>query len=270
LNYAKFGIMQGRLIDPPTGDDLDWFPFDEWQDEFQLAESLKLGNIELVADREMKSNNPLMSAEGIKKLKSLFDKHRLQPLACCSNFIIDKPLENQLVMDNVYRVIDGIGEIGCRYIILPLFGHSEISEDRKAGNIINAISAICKFAERHKISVLIESNLSGKEIMRFFSRLNESNVGLVYDIGNATARGHNINDDLDRMALNIKHVHLKDKNLKDQNVLLGTGLVDFVNFFKQLDVIEYNGLYTLETCRGSKAMTSVNKNINYLKEVFIA
>ena len=64
--------MQGRLIDPPSGDNLDWFPFDNWEQEFSIAQSLSLNSIELVIDRKMSSNNPyalranlLSQAEGI-------------------------------------------------------------------------------------------------------------------------------------------------------------------------------------------------------------
>jgi len=28
------GIMQGRLTNAPEGEDLDWFPFESWKDEF--------------------------------------------------------------------------------------------------------------------------------------------------------------------------------------------------------------------------------------------
>ena len=43
--------MQGRLIDSPNGQ-LDWFPQNNWKDEFNLARNIGSNYIELVAEKK--------------------------------------------------------------------------------------------------------------------------------------------------------------------------------------------------------------------------
>ena len=45
-------------------------------------------------------------------------------------------------------------------------------------------------------------------------------------------------------------MHIKDKNEKGENVLLGTGLVNFNDVFRALKKINYQGPFTFETTRG--------------------
>ena len=75
ISVSNLGIMQGRLIDPPNGDDLDWFPYNNWEDEFSIAQSLSLSSIELIVDRDMNNNNPLWSQVGRTRIKELYKKY---------------------------------------------------------------------------------------------------------------------------------------------------------------------------------------------------
>ena len=69
LKKIKFGIVQGRLSQSPKGA-IQYFP-KKWEDEFQIASTLGLDNIELIADREHNIVNPIWSKEGIEKLRCL-------------------------------------------------------------------------------------------------------------------------------------------------------------------------------------------------------
>ena len=63
---------------------------------------------------------------------------------------------------------------------------------------------------------------------------------------------------------NIKHVHLKDRNNKGKNVLLGKGNVNFKHIFKSLKKINYKGYFTIESTREKNAVSSLIKNRRYL------
>ena len=81
--------------------------------------------------------------------------------------------------------------------------------------------------------------------------VNHSSVKVVFDTGNRVAFGHDLYSDILLLGDSITHVHIKDKNKKNENVYLGTGLVNFYDVFRALKKINYTGPYTFETYRGS-------------------
>ena len=62
----------------------------------------------------------------------------------------------------------------------------------------------------------------------------------------------------------IAHIHIKDKNKDNQNVLLGTGVVNFKKIFESLAYIEYDGSYTLETERGHDPVRTALYNLEFV------
>jgi L-ribulose-5-phosphate 3-epimerase len=267
ISSLNIGIMQGRLIDPPSGDNLDWFPFDNWEQEFSIAQSLSLNSIELVIDRKMSSNNPLWTQVGRDKINRLFKRYRFKPIACCVNFIIDNSICDEIVFNRVKEVIKYLSELNFKFVVMPLFGLSEL-KTHKNNNFKHNINYLADYAKINKIYFLIETNCSGQETLNFLLNLNNKNIGVVYDIGNATLNGQNIENDFKILSSLISHIHIKDKNLAGDNVLLGDGIVDFSSFFKILKINKYVGSYTLETSRGDNALAMATRNINFLKDYF--
>jgi hypothetical protein len=61
---------------------------------------------------------------------------------------------------------------------------------------------------------------------------------------------------------------IKDKNAANENVILGTGLVNFLQVFEALAAIQYKGAYTFETNRGKDPLRTAAYNIELVKYVF--
>ena len=265
-NYS-LGIMQGRLTNAPEGEDLDWFPFKSWKDEFFLAKNLSFSNIEFVIDRRKSEKNPIWTQSGRESIINAYGTANLTPLVCCLNFVIDYSIADK---ENIYdsvRVIEHSAYIGFRYVVVPLFEASDI-ENCNIIDFTKNLNTLISAAKDNNIQLLLESNLSGQEIVDLISQL-EGEVGVVYDIGNATQCGNDINKDLSVLSSLIRHVHIKDKNNNGENVELVAGNVSFKDFFEKLKKIEYMGGYTLETSRGSDAISRAKNNLqfvnNYLK-----
>ena len=265
-SLTELGFMQGRLIDPPLGDDLDWFPFKNWKEEFPLAEKLSFDYIELVIDRKGSLENPIYSFKQRKKINSLFKKHNLKPFSCCINFIIDSSLSENNVLKRSCKIIEYLKEIGIQFIIIPLFGES--NPDNSDLSLIKNLNILVSKAENLKMNILLESNIDTELLLNILSQIDNQSLGIVYDVGNATFSGKNINYDLDLLSEKIYHVHLKDKDRNGRNVLLGSGLVDFTNFFKLLIKYNYKGSFTLETSRGKEALPMAEKNLEFVRSNF--
>ena len=63
----------------------------------------------------------------------------------------------------------------------------------------------------------------------------------------------------------ISHVHIKDKDLNGDNVVLGTGLVDFYSIMEALNQINYTNPLIFETHRGKDPIQTAMHNQNFIK-----
>jgi sugar phosphate isomerase/epimerase len=73
-------------------------------------------------------------------------------------------------------------------------------------------------------------------------------------------------DDIEKFGSEIEHIHIKDKNKFDKNVLLGSGNVDFKLLFKKLNKIKYSNSFTIESTREKNPVQAALKNFNFVKK----
>ena len=258
--------MQGRLVDAPNNDDLDWFPEDNWCEEFDIARDLGISSIELVFDRGYINSNPLRTKLGRDRLRKEFVRTGLIPYSCCLNFIIDNPIQNNDVFESCVESIKFLNELGNRLAILPLFNKS----DFKIFNIANEISKLATVAASYNIKILIESNESGSNILNFLDSISSTNIGVAYDVGNASFCCQDLKHEMLLLRKKIMHIHIKDKSLSGRNVPLGSGIVNFSEVFKTISELKYNGMYTLETCKGENSLVSAKRNLKFVQEYMIS
>jgi sugar phosphate isomerase/epimerase len=131
-------------------------------------------------------------------------------------------------------------------------------------DFIEPIRIIANACKNFDMILCLETILNGEELFILLEELNHENIKVVFDTGNRIAFGHNLYDDILKLDNKIEHVHIKDKNSNDENVLLGTGLVNFLDVFKALKKINYNKSYTFETNRGINPINTCKYNINFV------
>jgi sugar phosphate isomerase/epimerase len=263
-NTPRFGIVQGRLTQSPPGE-LQWFPQDYWESEFFLATSLGIDYIELIAERKHNPANPLWTDKGISKIKELVQQNNLSLYAFCNDYIVDHDLANSVeVLEQNLRLIERGALLGCKKYVLPLFEKSQLT----IGNSSEYIAPLRTIADKSAefgIAVCLETELNGVELVEVLSRIDHPSVGAVYDTGNRVAFGHDLPGDIRLLGDRINHVHIKDKNTLNENVLLGTGMVNFLQVFQALTDIEYSGPFTFETQRGKNPLNTAIFNIELVK-----
>ncbi len=260
----KFGIVQGRLIKCPEGR-LQWFPQGYWESEFFLASALGYHYIELIAERNHNENNPIWSARGIEKLKCLGKQNCLCLHVLCNDYIIDHSLEDGYdAFEQTIKLIARCKLIGIQKVVLPMFEKSEVTENNfeKYKNILIELG---RYAQENDILVCLETVLDGMHLLEFLKWLNHTNIKCVFDTGNRIAFGHDIYSDIVLLGDQIRHIHIKDKNETNENVLLGTGKVNFYKLFKALSVIGYAGPYTFETFRGKNPIMTAKYNKMFIE-----
>ena len=266
IEKIKFGIVQGRLTQSPKGV-IQCFP-ENWEEEFLIASKLGLDNIELIADREYNVHNPIWSSEGIKKLTVLSDQHSIKINTICNDHIINYSLLNIEVLNQNLELIGIAKKLNCNKFILPLFEKSELNISNY-NDFIDHINIIAKACEVSKMSLCLETILEGKDLLLVLNKLNSKNIKVVFDTGNRIAFGHKIFDDILILKDKIEHIHIKDKNIEDQNVILGTGKVNFLEVFRALKKINFTKSFTFETRRGLDPINSCEFNINFINFLYL-
>jgi sugar phosphate isomerase/epimerase len=258
----RFGIVQGRLIQCPPGC-LQWFPEDRWPDEFGLAANLGLDYIELIAEVQHNPDNPIWSDAGIDKIKSLATENGLSLHALCNDYMVEHTfLDGRDVLDQTLKLIERGRILGMEKLILPLFDASELPPDNM-DDYIGPLSEIADTAKSVGMTTCLETIFTGSELIALLDKIDRPHVKAVYDTGNRVAFGHDLPGDIRLLGDRIAHIHIKDKDKNNANVLLGTGLVNFADVFQAIHDIGYDGPYTFETQRGSDPLRTAAYNMAF-------
>lgn len=253
-----YGIIQGRLTQSPPGC-LQWFPQAQWDLEFSAAASLGFSFLELIAERKTNSENPIWHEDGRQKIKSLCDENKLFVYTLCDDYVVDHDIRSTTVLENTLKTLDIASQLGAQKFILPLFEHSEITENNLS-EFATALHAIAASAKSKNIMLCLETLLDGKIFLKLVEIINHPNLFCVFDTGNRVNLAQDLSQEVLILNKLIQHVHVKDKNKKGENVLLGTGQVNFHDFFLHLNKINYQGCYTFETTRGRDPLKTAKFN----------
>lgn len=249
-NSIRFGMVQGRLIKSP-GNQLQWFPQPYWEGEFLTAGALGFDFIELLAERDHNPLNPIWTGEGVDKLKKVVELAGLTTPVLCNDYIIDHPIpDNKECIEQNLRLISRGAIIGCDKYLLPLFEKSELRMNNLSA-YIEPIRLLADACDAANIELCLETILKGAELIETLEKINRPSISVVFDTGNRIAFGHDLGSDIRLLGSRISHMHIKDKNSANQNVVIGTGSVNFSEVFDALADIGYNGAYTFETNRGN-------------------
>ena len=262
----SFGVVQGRLVQSPNGE-LQCFPGNLWPDEFVIAKENGIKFIELLAEREHNQSNPLWSSNGREEILQVAKSNGIDLYSSCTDYIINHNIlqpDKDSLSDHVYAFIDVTAKLGCKNAIFPLLEASNISSDNLE-EFFEPIKEYADYAAKKNVSILLETLLSSEDLLYFLESLNHPNVQCVFDTGNRVQQSKSLSNEIKLLGQYIKHVHIKDKDSSGENVILGTGLVNFYEVFKALYEINYSGPFVFETTRGNDPVSTVNFHMNICK-----
>jgi L-ribulose-5-phosphate 3-epimerase len=257
------GIVQGRLS--LSGKKLQCFP-KKPLNEFKLASKIGYDFIEFFGERIKNNNNPIWTDDGIKKYIKASKKYNQKIYSFCDDYIINHSLGGKKTLNEIVNTIKQLNKLNIKKYILPLYGKSFINEKNKK-KVIENLSVISKICKTKKIELLIESNMSPKEFFSLKKKIKSNNFYFLFDTGNRVLLKKNLVLDICKFKNEIKHVHLKDKNFKNKNVIVGKGEVKFKSIFKELKKINYKGSFTIESQRGKNIKNQATENYIFFKKL---
>lgn len=250
-----------------------------WRDRLKYAKELGFDFVEISIDEtderlarldwnleERKEFINAILETGVRVPSMCFSGHRRFPLGSESSEIRKKSLEL------MKKAIDLAVDLGIRNIQMAGYDvYYEVGNEKTRQLYIDGMRQSLKWAEQANVMLSIEimDHPFMNSITKYleFDQILDSPFLTVYpDIGNLTAWGNDVRSELLKGKHKISAIHLKDtlaviENFpgKFKEVPFGEGCVDFVEFFKLLKEINYNGPLLIEMW--------TEKSENPLKEI---
>jgi len=265
--------MQGRLT-PLQGRGIQFFPFDNWRNEFNDAREIKLDQIEFIFDLSVYRNNPLWSKKGRKEILSSIKKTGIQVNNICADYFMRRPffrVNRKIYNSNIQilkKLIEYSAEIGANLIGIPLLDNSSIKNKEEEIKFIKSLFLCLPFAEKYGIKVALEADLKPKRLLKLIETINHPLVGINYDTGNSSSLGYDHKMEIETYGRYIINVHIKDRIFKGTTVELGKGDAKFDIFFKALKNTNYSGPFILQAAREAdgEEKKTINKYNKFLSK----
>lgn len=251
----SFGIMQGRLT-PSRGRGIQFFPFDNWENEFVLAAQISLNEIEFIFDFDRYQENPLWTDAGVVALNRVIQRTGVRVNHICADFFMRQPFFR---VDQVTRatnieilktLIKRARQVGARTVEIPLVDNSSIKTEEEKEVLIAALRQVIPVAQEQEITLTLETDLAPQPFLSLLSRINHPLVKANYDSGNSSGLGYDSYEEITTLGQRIHNIHIKDRLLGGKTMPLGMGNANFERLFQALKETGYQGSFILQVARG--------------------
>jgi len=246
LKDIPIGIMQGRLSNKP-GQELQSFPYGRWHDEFERAHKNEYELIEWLVDTY---DNPIVTPEGRAEIKTISNRYGIRVRSLCAHVFMNGDLISDgadalFAKNYLSNLLEFANEVDIEFVILPVMDKMSL---RKSQSKITLKRVLSQVLREQKTALLLESDLRGNDLKDFIEYVGSSQLGAIYDLGNANALGFDIEDDLSTLGPLVKEIHIKDRMSNNgSSKRLGDGSTPFETIAKILNKLSWRGPVVLET-----------------------
>ncbi len=249
--------MQGRLTQP-KGRGIQFFPFENWEEEFRIARKLGLNEIEFIFDFEDYKQNPLWTIDGVNRIKEIRTETGIQINAVCFDYFMRRAFFKEDVQqvkrieENtqiIKTILESMKQLQIKLLEIPLVDDSSLKSDKEKAAFREWLLKIIDYADE-TINIALETDLSPKDFKEYLNLFNHPRVGANYDSGNSSGIGYDLYEEVTTLGDYIFNIHIKDRIYQGTTVSLGTGSADFDRLFKGLSEIKYKHNFILQAARG--------------------
>ena len=164
------------------------------------------------------------------------------------------------------NLIKNLSFLKIKIYVLALYEKSNLTKSNFK-DYVNTIKNISKKLKKAGIKLGLETNLNVEYFLKFLKSIDNKNSFLVYDTGNRLKKNQAQYKEILKLKNKIAHVHLKDKNYRGKNVIIGKGKVNFTLIFRSLNKINYKGNFVFETNRGKNPIITMRNNFKFIKSI---
>lgn len=268
IDNHKIGVMQGRLL-PKYNGRYQAHPVNYWQNEFSIAASLNLDCIEFILDYDLYETNPLMSKKGVEFINKCIDNTGIRVKSVCADYFMEKPfhhIDKEIVNQSeivMCELIKNCFALNVTDIIIPCVDSSSLKNEDDFKLFIENTKKIIENAEKYNINLNLETDLNPIIFGQFLSEFASARISVNYDTGNSASLGFNVIEEFKCYGHRITDIHIKDRKLNGESVMLGDGNVNFTNFFESLKLINYSNPFIMQAYRDEEGVNVFKKQLSF-------
>lgn len=252
---TRVGIMQGRLL-PPVDGQLQAFPVNGWEREFELARRAGVEAIEWIYDFTEERENPLAADEGVRRTGELIERTGIAVNSCCADYFMRYPIlrasDGQMRerLEHLTWLLRRCKALGAGHVVLPFVDRSAITSDGELRSVADSLGQSLPAIERSGVEVHLETSLGPNAFQQLLALVPHEMIKVNYDIGNSASLGYLPEQELDAYGERVGSVHVKDRRRGGDSVPLGSGDANFLSVFGALRKRQYDGDFILQAARG--------------------
>jgi sugar phosphate isomerase/epimerase len=240
-----------------------------------LQETERLGVLGVQVDAVGDLSPRALSETGRREFRHLLRAHNLEltALGCPLRHGLDtaEGLEGRL--DHIRKVLTLSFDLGPRLVVVQA---GQVPEDVQtpAGRLLTeALLALAQYGDRVGAVLALETGLeSGEALGRFLGRFDTGSLGVNFDPANLLLNGFDPYESARALHGRIVHTHAKDARKAGasravQEVPLGHGDIDWMQYVSVLEEIEYRGWLTIERDGGDNRLADVAAGVAFLRRL---
>jgi len=268
----QIGVMQGRLL-PKYRNRYQAHPVGYWQNEFDTAKSIGLDLIEFIFDYNDVDKNPLMSESGIDEILTVTDQTGVDVKSICADYFMEAPLHGsskQASKQSLAALKDLIfkaSRLNVKDIVIPCVDKSSFKSEKQKDSLVKIISEVLEIAEKFKVNIALETDLAPGPFHDLLERFDSPRITVNYDTGNSAALGFDPEEEVAAYGDRISDIHIKDRLLSGESVVLGVGNTDLDTFFSTLEKTDYNGPFIIQAYRDDEGVDVFKQQFYWLLNV---
>ena len=237
------------------------------------ASRLAVAGVQFDAVGDLAPKN--LSQSGRRELRHLLRSYSLEltALGCPLRHGLDHAENQQARIDNIREVMSLSFDLGPRRVVIEAGQVPDEKDLERTRLMTEALTDLGRHGDRSGTILALETGLeSGDTLAQFLDRFDTGGLGVNLDPANLLSHGFSPFDALRALNRRIVHVHAKDARRGSssramQEVPLGAGDIDWLQFLGILEEIEYRGWLTVERESGDNRAADVAAGVAFLRQL---
>lgn len=237
----------------------------------QEAERLGVAGVQVDAAGDLSPNNLLQT--GRRELRHLLRAHNLEltALGCPLRHGLDVARDQEPRIEHVRKVMSLTYDLGARVAIVQAGQVPADADDPRAALLSEALRALGQHGDRCGVVLALETGLESGPVLRtFLDRFDTGGLGVNLDPANLLVHGFDAYEAVRALAGKVVHVHAKDarragSSRAAQEVPLGHGDLDWMQFLGVLEEVGYRGWVTIEREQGTNRVAEAAAAVSFLR-----
>jgi L-ribulose-5-phosphate 3-epimerase len=237
----------------------------------QEAERLGVAGVQVDAIGDLSPTN--LGQTGRREFRHLLRSHNLEltALGCPLRRGLDVAEDQQPRIDRLRQVMTLSFDLGARVTIVQAGQVPEDPAEPRAALLREALLALGHHGDRTGTTLALETGLeSGAVLRQFLDRLDTGGLGVNLDPANLLMHGFDPYESVRALRGKIAHTHAKDARKVSasrgaQEVALGHGDIDWMEYLGVLEEVEYRGWLTIEREVSDNRVADVAAAVAFLR-----